>query len=57
GGIPAPGGLGGAPNFGTPAAPAAPADSTPAPAAPQDGLGALSGPPPGLTAPQQPAGN
>ena len=62
------GGLGGAPNFGTPpAAPAtggpatdAPASNAPAGAAPATGSGGLdplAGPPPGLTAPapQQPA--
>ncbi|MBP6679008.1 MAG: TRAP transporter large permease subunit, partial [Paracoccus sp.] len=54
GGIPAPGGLGGAPNFGAPAAPAAPAADAPAPgaAAPAaGGLDPLAGPPPGLNAP------
>ena len=52
-GLPAPGGLGGAPNFGTPAAPAgtAPATEAPAAAAPAGGLDPLAGPPPGLSAP------
>ncbi len=52
GGVPAPGGLGGAPNFGTPPAPAGTAPATgAAPAA--GGLDPLAGPPPGLGAPAQ----